>query len=233
MTKGERFVILGLSMLPLIFVLVMFPSMPEVIPIQFGLNGVTRYGNRIEIFSIPIAAIVMQIIWLLIEKLTMRRPDSGEQNSKMLIWCNLTLTFIFIIVSIWLVFAVIDGAEALTEGRFDLEHMLAVIFSVMCIGIGNLLPKCKQNKLIGIRFSWTLNSEFNWFKTHRFGGRAYIIYGITATPLCLFLFDGRAGLLFTAAGILFLLVVTLCYSYHIHRYENTTKQQKEREKWQE
>jgi len=224
MIKSERLAAFGLSFLPFIFVFVMLPAIPESIPARFGLGGVTRYGNRIEIFVLPIMAIAMQLIWLVIEKAAMRKKESGTQNIKMLIWCNLILTVIFAIITMWLVYAAIDGAEALSEGRFDLEHMLAVIFSVMCIGIGNLLPKCKQNRLIGIRFRWTLNSELNWFKTHRFGGRAYMAYGIIATPLCLFLFDGRAGLLFTAAGIFALFVIISCYSYHIHRYENTTKQ---------
>ena len=219
MIKSERLMALGLSFLPFIFVLVMLPSIPEIIPARFGLNGVTRYGNRIEIFVLPIVAIAMQLLWLVIEKVAMRRKDSGAQNVKMLIWCNLVLTFILAIATMWLVYAAIDGAETLTEGRFDLEHMLAIIFSVMCIGIGNLLPKCKQNRLIGIRFSWTLKSELNWFKTHRFGGRAYMIYGIIATPLCLFVLNGRTGLLFIAAGIVALLVIISCYSYHIHRYE--------------
>ena len=223
MIKSERFMSLGLSFLPFIFVLLTFSSIPEIIPLRFGLNGAIRYGNRIEIFILPIAAIAMQLLWLVIEKLAMRRKESGAQNTKMLIWCNFMLTLIFAIVTIWLIHAAIDGTGTLTDGRFDLQRMLAVILSIMCIGIGNLLPKCKQNKLIGIRLSWTLSSELNWFKTHRFAAKAYILYGIIATPLCLFVFDGRAGLLFTAAGILALLVIISCYSYHIHRYEHSNK----------
>lgn len=131
MTKRERLAALGLSFLPFIFVLVRLSSIPEMIPLRFGLNGVTRYGNRIEIFALPILAISMQLLWLVIEKVAMRREENGAQNTKMLIWCNLMLTSIFIIVTIWLVYAAIDGTGALSEGRFDLQRMLAVIFSLM------------------------------------------------------------------------------------------------------
>ena len=117
----------------------------------------------------------------------------------------------------WIVYAAIDGIEELTDGRFDLLRMLSVVFNIMCIGIGNFLPKCKQNKFIGIRLSWTMKSEHNWYKTHRFGGKAYLIYGIIATLLCLLVLDGQAGLLFSVIGILTLLAIISCYSYHIYK----------------
>ena len=223
MTINKRLVALGFSFLPLIFVLVMFPSIPEIIPAHFKLGGVTRYGSRIEILITPAATVVFQLLWVAIEKIIVRQKESGTQNAKMLFVCNLITTLIFAVVTIWHVFAAIDGATTTTEARFDLLRMLAVMFSVMYIAMGNFLPKCKQNWLVGIRIFWTLKSEHNWFKTHRFGGKAFIIFGIAAMPICLFALNGSMGMLFMGAGTLALLVIICCYSYRIHKLENVNK----------
>jgi uncharacterized membrane protein len=44
--------------------------------------------------------------------------------------------------------------------------------------IGNYLSKIRQNHFIGIRVPWTLASEDNWNKTHRFASWCYVIAGL-------------------------------------------------------
>ncbi|HAF86254.1 MAG TPA: hypothetical protein DCG32_07825 [Sphaerochaeta sp.] len=38
------------------------------------------------------------------------------------------------------------------------------------------MPKCKHNYTVGIRIPWTLASEENWNRTHRFAGP--VIYSL-------------------------------------------------------
>jgi len=222
MGENKRIIALGVSLLPLVFVFVMFPVIPEAIPTRIGLGGVIRHGNRTEIFILPGLAVAIQLLWVVIEKV-MRQKESGIQNVKMLFWCNLMVTLLFSAATVGLAYAAIDGVEELDDARFDIQRIYAVVFSIMCIGIGNLLPKCKQNRLIGIRFKRTLNCKHNWFKTHRFGGKAYIIFGIISTILCLFVLSGQAGLFFIMAGIMALLIVIYGYSNYIYKLESTNK----------
>ena len=42
---------------------------------------------------------------------------------------------------------------------------------------GNYLPKSKQNYTVGIKLPWTLNSQDNWNKTHRFAGYLWMAGG--------------------------------------------------------
>ena len=44
--------------------------------------------------------------------------------------------------------------------------------------IGNYMPKVKQNYTMGIKIPWTLNSEDNWNKTHRFAGFIFVLSGL-------------------------------------------------------
>ena len=51
---------------------------------------------------------------------------------------------------------------------------------------GNYMPKCKQNFVMGIKMKWTLSSEENWYATHRFAGKLWVVGGI-ALLFCVFL----------------------------------------------
>lgn len=53
-----------------------------------------------------------------------------------------------------------------------------IFVGVTFIFIGNYIPKCQQNYTMGIKIPWTLNSEENWNRTHRFAGPLWMICGI-------------------------------------------------------
>ena len=58
-------------------------------------------------------------------------------------------------------------------------------FGVMFIGLGNYMPKLKQNYTIGIKVPWTLNSEENWNMTHRMAGKLYVVAGVISIIIAL------------------------------------------------
>ena len=83
---------------------------------------------------------------------------------------------------------------------------------LMFIIVGNYLPKCKQNYTIGIKIPWTLNSEENWNKTHRFAGWLWTICGI------LIMLTGFLGSFWVFLPIaLLMVIVPVVYSYILHR----------------
>lgn len=56
--------------------------------------------------------------------------------------------------------------------------LITALIGLVFVFIGNFLPKCKPNYSIGIRLPWTLASEENWRKTHRFSGFVWILCGV-------------------------------------------------------
>ena len=67
---------------------------------------------------------------------------------------------------------------ALGLGSFSSPRIMFFLLGVMYIVVGNYLPKCRQNYTVGIKVPWTLNSEENWDRTHRFSGKLWIIGGL-------------------------------------------------------
>ena len=60
-------------------------------------------------------------------------------------------------------------------------EMLPLMFiglGALFILIGNYMSKIRQNYFIGVRLPWTLASEENWNKTHRYASWCFVIAGI-------------------------------------------------------
>ena len=52
------------------------------------------------------------------------------------------------------------------------------LVGLLFIIIGNYMGKIKLNWFMGIRTPWTLSSEEVWNKTHRFGGKMFMLAGL-------------------------------------------------------
>lgn len=87
---------------------------------------------------------------------------------------------------------------------------------ILFIVMGNYLPKTRQNWFLGIRTPWTLSSEYTWEKTHRLGGRLFLLVGF----ICLisaFVVDG-IGLVFIVSGsAASSALICVIYSFFIYR----------------
>ena len=86
---------------------------------------------------------------------------------------------------------------------------------ILFIAIGNYLPKCRQNRTMGIKLPWTFRSEENWNATHRFGGRVWVIGGV-AILFCALL-PGEWDIGVTVVAIFVLALIPTVYSYLYYR----------------
>ena len=86
---------------------------------------------------------------------------------------------------------------------------------IVFIFVGNYLPKCKQSYTMGIKLPWTLDSEDNWNKTHRFGGKVYVAVGVVV------MLTSFLGNMFVMLGCTFVAVILpTVYSYVLFVKEN-------------
>lgn len=88
-------------------------------------------------------------------------------------------------------------------------------FGLLFILIGNYLPKCKQNSVLGIRLPWTLADEENWRKTHRLGGRIFLSGGLILL-LSSFL-SATLQMALMMVVLLSICLLTTIYSYKLHK----------------
>ena len=101
----------------------------------------------------------------------------------------------------------------------DVSVICFVLIGILFIVLGNYMPKLQQNYTVGIKIPWTLNSAENWNRTHRLGGKLFIIGGI------LMILGGFSGSLLGEEGTLILIfgsiilcaIVPCIYSFWLFR----------------
>lgn len=60
----------------------------------------------------------------------------------------------------------------------QVDVVVPIGVGVLFIALGNYMPKIKPNYFFGIRTPWTLENEEVWQKTHRVGGKVFVMMGV-------------------------------------------------------
>lgn len=60
----------------------------------------------------------------------------------------------------------------------SIRRVTPVALGFLFIVVGNYLSRVQPNWFLGIRTPWTLSSDTVWRKTHRLGGRVFVIAGV-------------------------------------------------------
>jgi len=85
--------------------------------------------------------------------------------------------------------------------------------SLLFMIIGNVMGKVRQNFMFGIRTPWTLSSDLSWEKTHRIGGRLFVLAGVIG--LLLTLFVPMIAFPVVITSLLSVVAFTFVYSYRV------------------
>lgn len=191
-------------LLPVLTGVVLWDTLPEQIPTHWNAAGeIDGWSSKaFAIFGLPLMMLAMH--WLCVLG-TATDPKKANHSNKLI---HLVL-WIIPIISVVL-FALTYVAALGTEVRMEMVMPLLVGFVLTVVG--NYLPKCKQSYTIGIKIPWTLHSEENWNRTHRFAGRLWLVCGL---GIMLTAFVG--GFWFFLPIVLVMVLAPTVYSYLLHR----------------
>ena len=96
----------------------------------------------------------------------------------------------------------------------DMSRMPRVVYGVLMIGLGNVMPKLPRNGLVGIRTPWTLADPVVWERTHRVGG--YLITAAGLVSLASLPASGKAAARIPTAAVLSAVGFSAAYSFVIY-----------------
>lgn len=194
-------------LLPIVFGLIFWNDLPEELTTHWGTDGQANgwMTKGATIFILPL--ILLAFHWFCFLA-SIKLPGGNDQNPKLL---GIVLWIIPIIslTANGTIYAVAFGKEI--NPVFFVFPLLGILFIV----IGNYLPKCKRNIAAGIKIKWTLQNEENWYATHRFGGKVYVIGGFFLLA-CMFL-PTAAALLAGGIALVALVFVPVIYSYAYYK----------------
>ncbi len=162
------------------------------VPVHWGPDGrADAFADKtVGLFLLPGIAALIAIGLAVIPSIEPRRSNlerSGKPYGATWIGVMLLLGVMHV-----LAVGVALGAE------LDVTRIMLIGAGVLFVVIGNYLPKTRPNYLLGIRTPWTLTSDLSWTRTHRVGGRLFMLEGAILAI---------SGLLDVASGALLGLII--------------------------
>jgi uncharacterized membrane protein len=188
-----------------------YPQLPSRVVSHWDFYGQANGWCSREFHAIffPALLLAMYALFSLMPKFDPRGERYQEFSGVYLIMRNLIL----------LVLAIVFAAATFSNLGYAINIGVTVAGTIglMMIILGNYFGKLKRNFFVGIRTPWTLSSENVWNKTHRLGGRLFMIWGL-ALILAPWLAP-TVALIILLGGSVLIVVWVFVYSYLLYRRE--------------
>jgi len=158
-----------LIILPTAAGLLLWHKLPDTIATHWNASGVADgYSSKgFAVLGIPLFLLAFHWLCIVLTSLDKKVKEQNRKAITLVLW---------IIPCISLVVETLILITAL-GCQSDITVWFSLLIGVMFLVIGNYMPKCTQNRYIGIKLPWTLASEENWYATHRLAGRLWVFGG--------------------------------------------------------
>ena len=197
-------------LLPMVAGLLLWDKLPEQVPCHWDIHGqVDGWSGKTQaVFLMPLLMLAMHWICVLAATADPKSKHYHPKSIQLVLWICPILN---------LVLNTMVYAAALGYG-VNVELIMSLLMGVLFIFVGNLLPKMQQSYTMGIKLPWTLHNEENWNKTHRLGGKVWVIGGIIILSTALW---GNFWVLM--ATTLLMVLIPVVYSYCLYRKQTQNK----------
>ncbi|MGG2989583.1 SdpI family protein [Geobacillus stearothermophilus] len=212
MWKSNRLAIM-LTVFAYVISLAAIPYLPDQVAIHWNAAGeADGFSNKwLGAFLPPLLMTFLIILMGVLPKFDPKKESYGRfQKSYRIV--NAALAFFFLLLHI--------ATLAYNLGvPVDVGRLVLIGVGVLFIVLGNYMPKIKPNYFIGIRTPWTLESEAVWNKTHRLGGKVFIVMGILSMLTAFWRGEMRVVLFLViiVVGNLYLIVQSFLYEQQEQR----------------
>jgi uncharacterized membrane protein len=195
------------TLLPIVAGLILWDKLPDMVPSHWGPTGeVDAYSSKgFFVFGLPLLMLGLNLLCTIASGLD---PKNKNHEGKPLILVYALIPALTILLSVVTYFAAF-------ELPIPVLNMVIAAFGLMIVFIGNYLPKCKPSYTIGIKISWTLNSEKNWVATHRMAGKLWVMAG--ALIILTALLPAKLIIWFSIPILLASVIVPFVYSYNYYK----------------
>jgi immunity protein, SdpI family len=182
---------------------------PDQMPVHWGLSGQPdRWGGRFEgLLLLPLVGVAVYLVLL-----AAPRIDPGRANYASFAEAYGAVRLVVLVAMLAIQVMMVLAAR----GRaVDMGAWVPLIVGGLFTVLGSLFGKLRPNWFIGIRTPWTLSSKQSWDRTHRVGGRLFILFGLLLMSLAL---SRPAWLVIAVFGVIAAGVIGLVvYSYVVWR----------------
>lgn len=184
--------------------LFLLQSLPDTVPMHWNIRGQVD-GTMAKIpgvFVLPLMSLAMLGLFRLLPAI-----DPKKEKYRLFTREWEIIQFGFVAFFAWLQFIILY--ISLHPGVSMLPLMFIGLGAFFTL-LGNFLSKIRQNFFIGIKTPWTLTSEDNWNKTHRYASWCFVLAGIAAIAESYFIWYAPAVIF---GSIMLAAVLPVIYSF--------------------
>lgn len=205
--RGLLIVTSFIILIPMLIGFGLWDQLPDQIPTHWNMQGeIDGYSSKLfAIVVLPFILVGVQWFCTIATLADPKNKNITDKLWKLVLWICPVISLLLGYVTYGTVLGM----------RMDVNMIMPIFMGLLFMIIGNYLPKCQQSYTVGIKIPWTLNSEENWNKTHRFAGPCWMIAGFLSAVL------GMLGLMVPMLICLIVIVsIPVVYSYMYYvKYE--------------
>lgn len=203
--------LISIALLPIIYLAFIWNQLPDKVPLHWNVKGeIDWYGDKTDLLLISIflpllTYLIFLVIPIIDPKNKIKNMGNKFQTIKVLLTSFISILTLFIIYS------------AKAQDSTNINYLVLLI-GTLYIFMGNYFKTIRANYFLGIRTPWTLESEFVWKETHKFGGVLWLIGGFLVVISSL-IFESQTNftIFIVITGII--AFVPIIYSYFIFQKE--------------
>ncbi|MBQ3266077.1 MAG: DUF1648 domain-containing protein [Ruminococcus sp.] len=219
MKRFKQILIFLAAVLPVVYTsIAVFFFLPDTVAAHFGADGTpNRYGSKYEAFLLPAFCLVVYLVYVCIRKFALRSSTDEnsrtERNFDIIDTVLLSMLVLYNALCVMVLF-LMKNPEMMKNTENVIFPIIATIIGIMFIVIGNIMPKTKPNSFVGMRLSWSMDTDEHWYIANRAGGIAMVLSGVV-TVICGLVFRSSAYLFGMIISLIVSLTVATIYSYVI------------------
>lgn len=213
--KNKKVILIGalVMLIPVLAGLILWNRLPDTIATHWNAAGEPDgfSGKAFTVFGLNG---IMYALYAICIFGTAADPKKENISAK-----NFSLV-ISIIPAVSLFANSVTFAAALGKNP-DVPFFSKLLIVVVLLILGNYMPKMRQSYTLGIKLPWTLSSEDNWNRTHRFTGKIWMLFGLV---LLADVFFGFLRSWMYPALLIVMILIPMAYSYlYYKKNENSEK----------
>jgi len=170
-TLKKEVPIIGLVLLPFIYLAYLWNSLPEKVPIHWNYKGeIDDWGTKYSLIGIVFMLTVFTyVLMLVIPKI------DPKKRIELMGGKYYQIKFVLVTFMSVLALFIIHSSKSQTLSS---PSMVFVLIGLLFMTLGNYFKVIKQNYFLGIKTPWTLESEEVWKLTHILAGKLWTVGGL-------------------------------------------------------
>ena len=189
---------------PIVVGLILWDQLPAELATHFGENGEPNGWSSKEfaVFGMPLFLLAVHWFCAFFTGVDPKKENISNKMMTLVLW----------ICPVVAIFGCGSTYMYALDDSIDTTIIGVLLVGCMFLVVGNYMPKVKQSYTLGIKLPWTLNSEENWNRTHRFAGGIWMAAGV------LVIIGGFAEVFWVVlVAIVVAVLVPTVYSYMLYK----------------